>query len=528
MNRTKLRRTKLGIALGASLMLLVAGSAAAVPLDSGPLVQVSGVSPIAACNGDNGNIGGTNFTNSEVEPWLSVDRSNPNIMIGAWQQDRWSNGGSEGLVTATSTNGGSSWTVNANTKSTTCTGGTARNGGSYERASDPWIAISPETGTAYLMSLSVDTNPGGFDTSPNAMLVMRSTNHGATWGDPVTLIRDESQNVLNDKNSITADPNDSRFVYAVWDRLLSPPSGNINQRAFENARAFGGDVYLARTTDGGNTWEPARKIFKAGTIAQTIGNLIVVLPDNAAFDGELLDVFTLLRGPKNEHDTRGFNIAAIRSEDKGTTWSKREIIISDFRRGIVVDPDDGAAHRTGDINPEAVVDPTTGAVYVVWQDLRFGPRSSIAFSQSLDGGLTWSSPIRVNQTPAADPGEPAGNNQAFTPMVQVLNDGTVAVSYYDFRNNTADGGATTPTDAFVVHCHADCAKPESWQDETSETRVTDASFDSRKAPVARGFFLGDYEGLGSSGSAVFPFFAQTHGTDPASIFVRKLSPDTTP
>ena len=68
-------------------------------------------------------------------------------------------------------------------------------------------------------------------------------------------------------------------------------------------------------------------------------------------------------------------------------------------------------------------------------------------------------------------------------MVQVLNDGTVAVSYYDFRNNTADSGATTPTDAFVVHCHADCADRASWGE---ETRVTDASFDSRKAPVARG------------------------------------------
>jgi hypothetical protein len=517
-----MRRKRLLIALAASLMLPVGtGSAAAVPFDSDPLVQVSGASPIAACDGDDGNIGGTNFVNSEVEPWLSVDPSNANVMIGAWQQDRWSNGGSEGLVTATSTNGGTSWTVNANTKSTKCSGGTAANGGSYERASDPWVAISPN-GTAYLMSLSVDTNPGGFDTSPNAMLVMRSpnTSHGALWEDPVTLIRDESPNVLNDKNSITADPNDSNFVYAVWDRLLSPPSGNINQRAFENARAFGGDIYLARTTDGGNSWEPARKIFKAGTLAQTIGNLIVVLPVNATFDGELLDVFTQLRGTKNEHDTRGFNIAAIRSGDNGATWSKRETIISDFRRGIVVDPDDAAPHRTGDINPEAVVDPTSGAVYVVWQDLRFGPRSSIAFSESQDGGLTWSSPIRVNQTPAADPGEPTGNNQAFTPMVQVLSDGTVAVSYYDFRNNTSDGGATTPTDAFVVHCHNSCANPSSWG---GETRVTDTSFDSRKAPVARGFFLGDYEGLGSNGDAVFPFFAMTHGSDPASIFVRKLS-----
>jgi hypothetical protein len=45
-------------------------------------------------------------------------------------------------------------------------------------------------------------------------------------------------------------------------------------------------------------------------------------------------------------------------------------------------------------------------------------------------------------------------------MVHVLDDGTVGVSYYDFRSNTADRGATTPTEAFVVHCHAaseDCS-----------------------------------------------------------------------
>jgi hypothetical protein len=441
--------------------------------------------------------------------------------MGAWQQDRWSNGGSEGLVTATSSNGGAGWTVNALTKSSKCTGGTAANGGNYERASDPWVAISPN-GTAYLMSLSVDSNPGGFSNAyPSAMLVMRSTTHGASWGDPVTLIRDESPNVLNDKNSITADPNDSSFVYAVWDRLVSPPSGTPNPDAFENARAFQGDVYFSRTTNGGNTWEPARKIFKAGTVAQTIGNLIVVLPDDATFHGALVNVFTMLRVHKNEDGTRGFNIAAIRSTDHGQTWSKDETVISDFRRGVVVDPDDGRAHRTGDINPEAAVSPSSGAISVVWQDSRFGPRSSIAYSQSLNGGRSWSSPIRVNQTPPPDAGEPADNEQAFTPMVQTLADGTVAVSYYDFRNNTFDNGATTPTDAFVVHCHADCANRASWGD---ELRVTDASFDSKNAPVARGFFLGDYEGLGSDGSAVFPFFAMTHGTDPASIFVREVGP----
>ena len=149
----------------------------------------------------------------------------------------------------------------------------------------------------------------------------------------------------------------------------------------------------------------------------------------------------------------------------------------------------------------------------------FGPRSSIALSRSTDGGLTWSTPIKVNATPT---NIPLGNQQAFTPMVAVRNDGTVSVSYYDFRNNTADGGATTPTDAWIVHCHAateDCTSSSSWDE---EIRTTDTSFDSRQAPVARGFFLGDYEGLGTDGTSFFPFFAISSSADHASIFTRKV------
>lgn len=504
----------------AVLTLAALQGASASPFSSGPLVQVSGASPIpAACIGDaNASPTSVNFYGTEVEPHVMVDPSNPNVLVGAWQQDRWNDGGSRGIVTARSTTGGASWTINSNTKSSVCTGGTAANGGNYERASDPWVAISPN-GTAYLMTLSVDTNPGGFGTSPNAMLVMRSTNNGATWGNPTTLIRDESPNVLNDKNSMTADPNNSSFAYAVWDRLASPTSGNTNQQAFENSIDFSGDVYFSRTTNGGNSWEPARKIYKAGQVAQTIGNLIVVLPTSGGFNGELVDVFTQIRAFKNSGDTRGTFISAIRSTDHGATWTKQEVTISDFQRGIVRDPDDNAAHRTGDINPEAAVDPNTGTIYVVWQDRRFGPASSIALSRSTDGGLTWSAPIKVNATPT---NVSLGNQQAFTPMVAVNNSGVVSVSYYDFRNNTADGGATTPTDAWIVHCHAateNCGASSSWDE---EIRTTDSSFDSRQAPVARGFFLGDYVGLGTDGTSFFPFFTISSAADKASIFTRKV------
>jgi hypothetical protein len=522
-------------AIAASIVALAVfgtGLAGAGPFTKGSLVQVSGASPIAACEGDTGfrDVGGVpafQFVNSEVEPHVMVDPSNPDIIIGTWQQDRWNNGGSEGNVTATSLNGGATWTLNALTKSSNCTGGTAANGGNFERASDPWVAISPN-GNAYLMSLVTNTVQGGFDTNPDDMIVSRSTNHGATWEDPISLNRDESQNSFNDKNAITADPNNSNFVYAVWDVVVSPPSGNQNQQAFENSVAFTGDIYFSRTTNGGDTWEPGHKIFKAGTIAQTIGNQIGVLPDNEEFDGELVNVFTLLRGTRNDQDTRGFHIAVIRSTDHGATWDKNETIVDRFFRGVVIDPDVGtlppgavAAHRTGDINAEIAVDRDSGAVYLVWQDSRFGPRSSIAFSESLDGGLTWSTPIKVNKTPDLANNL---NEQAFLPMVHVLDDGTVGVSYYDFRSNTADNGATTPTEAFISHCHPDsedCSVAASWGDEIA---ITDAAFDSRRAPVARGFFLGDYVGLGQSRTAFNPFFTVTTASDPANIVTREVGP----
>jgi hypothetical protein len=36
---------------------------------------------------------------------VAVDPTDPNNIAGNWQQDRWSNGGSHGLVASASTNG---------------------------------------------------------------------------------------------------------------------------------------------------------------------------------------------------------------------------------------------------------------------------------------------------------------------------------------------------------------------------------------------------------------------------------------
>lgn len=212
----------------------------------------------------------------------------------------------------------------------------------------------------------------------------------------------------------------------------------------------------------------------------------------------------------------------LRSSDRGRTWS-RSILIDRLQAIGVTDPETGEDVRTGDIIPDVAVNSSNGRLYAVWQDARFSgfQNDSIAFSQSLDGGLTWSDPINVNKTPT---NVPAGNQQAFTSSVEVADDGTIAATYYDFRNNTA--AADLRTDYFVVHCHpmspTACTNPANW---VNEIRLTDTSFDMRQAPLTTtGFFTGDYEGLASAGNDFTPFFSQPHGGDPSSVFFRRAGP----
>jgi hypothetical protein len=517
------------------LLISVASAASAGTLVASAPVPASSTasSPLAGCTLDSGQISPTSlvYMNSEVEPWVATDPTNPLHLVGAWQQDRWSNGGARGLVTATSFDGGTTWSApNASTWSSLCTGGTVANRGDFQRATDPWTTVAPN-GDTYLMSLSLN-NP---DTSADhAMLVMKSTNGGVSWGDPTTLIRENNPAVLNDKNSMTADPNeaDGSHVYAVWDRL-ELPNERVRGQAVENAFPFTGPILFTRTTNAGASWETPREIFRPkGRITQTIGNQIVVLPDlnNTVHEGQVVNGFTLISIKQGGNVFGAFSVALIRSADQGTTWDQRAIIVDKLFNRTVRDPLTGDPARTQDIIPDFAVDANNGSLYAVWQDSRFNgfAFNGIAFSMSVNGGLTWSTPIEVNRTPAAIP---AGNQQAFTPSVHVLPNGTVGVSYYDFRNNgTTDTSVNDPleTDHFMVHCHSDCTNASALTTNWTETRITQTSFNLRRAPVARGYFVGDYVGLsntGTGGNSFLAFFGQSLSTtDPATVYSSRIAP----
>lgn len=407
---------------------------------------------------------GTVFTNAEVEPSLAVNPGNSSNLVGLWQQDRWSNGSARALLTGMSTDSGLTWVLRPLAFSR-CAGGTAGNGGDFQRASDPWVSFGAD-GSVHAMALTSSGDsfqPG----SVNAMSVMRSTDGGQNWSNAITLIQDGSD-FFNDKNAITADPMDARFVYAVWDRLVG---------------TGGGPAYLARSSNGGISWESARPIFDPGVDAQTIGNVVAVLPD-----GTVVDLFTRIDRRSGQNRA---TVELLRSTDKGLNWSA-PIVIADLLSVGARDPETGTVIRDGSLLTQIAVAPN-GDLFVVWQDARFsnGVRDGIALARSTNGGLTWSAPQQINRSVGV---------AAFTPKVHVRADGVIGVSHYDLRSNTADA-ATLPTDYWLLRS----ADAVTW----AERRIA-GPFDLAIAPNARGLFLGDYQALESIGNRFIAFFVQTN------------------
>ena len=522
------RRTFWTGAPAAVALLAVAAVAGAAPLTVTPPADVTAGNPLSACSPDGF---GINFPDAEVEPWVDVNPTDSDNIVAIYQQDRYSDGGAKGNVSSASFDGGLTWTQRAVPADTRCTGG------QFDRASDPWLSFGPD-GTLHAMSLVTDASPTG-PAGDNGMVYNRSTDGGQTWEAPIVLIKDERTRFLNDKNSISADPNDADFVYAVWDRV-QVSQGSVNNPENVIGLGFKGPIYFTRTTDGGDTWEQARKIFESGANKQTIGNQIVVLP--ASEGGDVLDFFSEIVNASNRSGGLPVNLSFIRSTDQGGTWGRVErveveipmslIVGRNFNSTIDVEPvtcpdptKTGACPiRSGDLIPDVAVDPDNGNLYAVWMDARFdggvflADHDNIAFSMSTDGGRTWSSAIKVNKTPTT---EPNFDQQAFTPSVDVSDDGTVAVTYYDFRNNTASPAALD-TDYFVVSCDSgaeNCANPASWE----EQRITPASFDIRKAPYARGYFLGDYMGLASAGDDFAAVFGQAVVQSDSNQYFSRLS-----
>ncbi|OLT26333.1 hypothetical protein BJF79_43640 [Actinomadura sp. CNU-125] len=292
----------------------------------------------------------------------------------------------------------------------------------------------------------------------------------------------------DDKPSITAHPRRPGVVYAVWNRR--------NMTSGEH------ETMLAVSTDGARSWGEERVVHRSDWPEQgALGNQIVVLPG-----GTLLNVFLEnefpIGGPPWPTENRDERLRVIRSSDGGENWSE-PVTISTHKLNDPVLPDDGRAVSANGILPEIAVDPRTGFVHVVWAENGLSESASaIGMSSSPDGGRTWSEPRRVDRTPESGRG---GNGQAILPQVDVAPNGTIAITYYDFRENTPEAG--TPTSLWMTTCRGWwCA----WTSHGWRERKLAGPFDLEKATTWDGQpLLGGYYGLANTGSSFVSAFVAT-------------------
>src|SRR5437588_8911677 len=248
--------------------------------------QVSVTNPFATCPITPDIFGGVNYPDTELEPWVTRNPANPDNLSGAFQQDRWSDGGAKGLVASWSFNDGLKWGDTALPFSkcalpyyggapcppTQGVGSPTPCALAYDRASDPWSDFGPD-GTQYSVSISFNANDNN-----NAVGAAVSTDGGVSWHDTAEIQHDvdaDPQQPFNDKESVTADPVHAGTAYVVWDRLSlvsCGPRGSSGRRPVAEDRpwssgpsaqaavCFEGPTFFSRTTDGGQTWETPKPI----------------------------------------------------------------------------------------------------------------------------------------------------------------------------------------------------------------------------------------------------------------------------
>ena len=463
------------LAAAAALTLLATGqSAEAAGAVPGP-TRVSHGDPYAACTA-----GATPDSvlnpGAEVEPSVAVDPRHPGRIAGVWQQDRWNDGGSHGIAGTVSSDGGRTFTEVTLPVSSCAPGGLA-----YERASDPWVSFGPD-GTLYASALPFDVN------SPrNTVAATTSYDGGRTWQHTTALINDTQAEFIDDKNSVTADPVRPGTAYQVWDRLDGGPTGLL---------LLTGPSLLSVTHDFGRTWSTPRVIVDTGAFQQTIGNVIVVDPRR----GTLYDFYdSITFTDANATDVTDVSYRMVRSDNGGRTWTKPIVVATDT--GVAdVDPNTGAALRTGEGLPSVAIDPATGQLYLAYEgtDFTAGAYNQIQLTSSTDGGRHWTSPTRINGAPTSP---------AFTPSIAVTTAGTVAVTYYDIRTLRPGNTTTLPTSTWLTEA------PRGGTHFDAERRLA-PTFDFLAAPDAGGAFLGDYQGLTATGNDVRALFITANSNQP--------------
>jgi hypothetical protein len=257
-------------------------------------------------------------------------------------------------------------------------------------AGDPVLARDAVTGRVYLATLAF--------TNSSLLYVFHSDDNGNTFSQPVNAAPGVG---FADKEWITVD------------NTGGPGQSNV----YLIVRDFGGGngIYMFRSTDQGATFGN-RSLIASGGSFNVQGAWVTVGPDGTVY------AFWYAASTPN-------SIMMRKSTDLGLTFGA-PVLVANLRTNGV-NGDLGMAFRTNAF-PQAVVNPVTNDIYVAFSDKGTGSdRADVFFTESTDGGATWSAPMKIND-------DTTTNDQWNTALAVTPNGADVGVFWYDRRNDPAN------------------------------------------------------------------------------------------
>ncbi len=268
-------------------------------------------------------------------------------------------------------------------------------------------------GTAYHAYISFDGIRVDRPARASSGIFVQSTRDGLTWSDPVPVVDHVNSAIpFEDKPWIAADngaesPHRGN-VYVVWTRFDVYGSADPEHHSH---------IWFSRSRDAGRTFLPPVRVSDLpGDAKDSDGTVEGVVPST----GTKGEVYLVWGGPRGlEFD---------RSLDGGWSFGVDKVIQE--QPGGWDQPQPGIERHNG--MPVTAVDHSRGtfrgSLYVNWIDERNGDPDVFVMA-SRDGGITWESPVRVND-------DPKGAAQLFTWMAVDPADGSINVVFHDRRGLT--------------------------------------------------------------------------------------------